>query len=162
MGLTPNFTMEGINKALEKKAELIRKAIIRRLTLLGEMCVAEARTNKGYGIITGNLTSSIGYVVIDHGTIVNVAGFEKSTTGSSANTGANGTDGMKNGKGLAETLAKGWSRNKGYTLIIVAGMHYASYVESTGRNVLASAELLAERELPEMLKKLKNNISKMK
>lgn len=39
-------------------------------------------------------------------------------------------------------------------------MNYALYVESRGRDVIASAEQLAERELPRMLEKLVDNIKK--
>jgi hypothetical protein len=34
--------------------------------------------------------------------------------------------------------------NKGFVLIVVAGMDYAVYVEALGRNVLSSSKLLAE------------------
>ena len=39
-------------------------------------------------------------------------------------------------------------------------MSYASYVEKNGKDVLTSAEQLAERELPKMLEELKSNIIK--
>jgi hypothetical protein len=38
--------------------------------------------------------------------------------------------------------------------IVVAGMEYALYVESTGRDVLTSAEQLAKMEMPKMIKQL--------
>ena len=43
---------------------------------------------------------------------------------------------------------------KGFVLVVVAGMKYASYVEARNYNVLTSAELLAEREIPRLLKEL--------
>ena len=39
-------------------------------------------------------------------------------------------------------------------------MNYAAYVEAKGKNVLTSAEHLAERELPRMLEKLISNIKR--
>jgi hypothetical protein len=45
-------------------------------------------------------------------------------------------------------------RHKGITLIVCAGMNYASHVEARGYNVLTSAEILSERLVPEMMKKL--------
>jgi len=36
----------------------------------------------------------------------------------------------------------------------VAGMKYAAYVEARNYNVLSSAELLAEKEVPKLLKAL--------
>lgn len=158
--IQPNFTIDSINKALEKRVELIRKEIIDSLEFLGNKCIIEAKTNRGYGIISGNLTSSVGYVIVDHGTIIKVAGFEKPITASSDRNGKN-EDGAKEGKSLADSLAKKAS-SKGYALIVVAGMHYASHIEAMGLNVIGSAELLAERQLPAMLKDLKVDISKMK
>ena len=68
-----------------------------------------------------------------------------------------GTDGIKEGKELAKELAKQYT--SGYALIVVAGMNYAEYVEAMdNKNVLASAELLARRELPKMMMKLKKQI----
>ena len=49
---------------------------------------------------------------------------------------------------------------KGVALVVVAGMNYAAYVEARGKNVLSSAEHLAERELPRMLEKLITNIKR--
>lgn len=162
--LKPNFSKQQIKKILEEKVELINEAIINRLRLLGEKCLTEARNGRGYTDQTGNLTSSIGYVIVDHGAIVKTSGFKKPTTASADNTGKknktiDGKTGINTGKDLANELAKTAS-NKGYVLIVVAGMNYASYVESKGSNVLASAELLAERELPGMLRRLKRNTSK--
>ena len=45
-------------------------------------------------------------------------------------------------------------------IVVVAGMNYAAYVEAKGYNVLASAEHLAERELPRMLEKLISSVKR--
>jgi len=42
--------------------------------------------------------------------------------------------GILQGQALAEELAKRFT--KGYVLIVVAGMHYAHYVESLNKDVL--------------------------
>lgn len=47
----------------------------------------------------------------------------------------------------------------GYALVVVAGMNYAEFVEAMeNKNVLASAELFARKELPGMMSKLKSNL----
>ena len=51
--------------------------------------------------------------------------------------------------------------SKGYALIVVAGMHYAQYVESLNYDVLDSAERLAERILPSLLQQLKSKVAKL-
>ena len=45
--------------------------------------------------------------------------------------------------------------DRGFVLIVVAGMHYAKYVEAKGLNVLTSAQLLAEEQVPIILNKLR-------
>ena len=54
----------------------------------------------------------------------------------------------------AELLSDLIGRNtQGIVLIVVAGMNYAAYVE-TNRNVITSAELLAEDLVPKLLRQL--------
>lgn len=95
---------------------------------------------------TGNLTASMGYVLTYNGQVIRTAGFEKIGGNTAAETG------KKEGRELAMSLVPKFK--KGYSLIVVAGMNYAYAVESRGYNVLASAELFAERELPNMLKRI--------
>lgn len=48
----------------------------------------------------------------------------------------------------------------GYALVVVAGMNYAEFVEAMeNKNVLASAELFARKELPGMMSKLKKQLA---
>lgn len=146
MGITPNFTSADVTRAIERKRELIEQALIRRLQYLGEKCVNEARNNGSYTDQTGNLRSSTGYVVTAQGKIVqrNFA-YAKARAGQTT------------GKALAEKLAAQFTT--GYALIVVAGMNYALYVEAKySKNVLNSAEKLAERELPRLLSELKANL----
>ena len=49
----------------------------RVLMRVGEECVNYARVNGGYLDQTGNLRSSIGYVVMDNGKIISQSGFKK-------------------------------------------------------------------------------------
>lgn len=99
----------------------------------------------------GNLTSSMGYVIIAEGKIKSEVGFDKNLEADK---------GMDIGSRLAKKLAR--EVRTGFALIVVAGMDYAAYVEAKGKNVLSSAELLAERELPGMLRQLTRNIKKQK
>ena len=65
--------------------------------------------------------------------------------------------GIRTGQALAEAVGK---ETTDVSLVVVAGMNYATYVEAKGKNVLSSAEHLAQRELPKMLEKLTSNIQK--
>lgn len=151
MGVTANFTMDDVRERFDAFLAEIQRKQIARLKVLGEMCLIEARTNKGYMMQTGALLSSTGYQVFVDGVAVH-SQFD-AASGAQSDAAAKG---IKTGQELAEKIGK---ETTGICLVVVAGMNYATYVEAKGKNVLTSAEHLAERELPRMLENL---ISKIK
>lgn len=144
--------MSEINAAIQAEAERVEMLTIRALAYLGEKCVIEARDRPqeaSWFDQSGNLRSSIGYVIVHNGKIIKYSEFNQVKQG---------TDGIKEGKELAKELAKQYT--SGYALIVVAGMNYAELVEAMdNKNVLASAELFARGELPKMMVKLKNQLA---
>lgn len=144
MGIRPRFTARDVRKDLMRRAALIDRAIINTLAYLGELCINHARSLKTYQDQTGNLRSSIGYLIVKDGRVVrtNFAG---------------NSQGQGRGRDVARQLAD--EHPSGYALIVVAGMNYATAVESRGLDVLASAEQLAETELPRMLRDLKIDVA---
>lgn len=152
MAIKPNFTKDDVRKRFDAFLNEIEKKQIVRLQRLGEMCLVEARTNKGYMMQTGALLSSTGYEVFVDGVAIH-SQFD-AASGAESNAAEMG---IKSGQSIAETIGKG---TNGIALVVVAGMNYAAYVEAKGYNVLSSAEHLAERELPRMLEKLISNIKR--
>lgn len=152
MAIKPNFTKDDVRKRFDAFLNDIEKKQIARLQRLGEMCLVEARTNKGYMMQTGALLSSTGYEVFVDGVAIH-SQFD-AASGAESNAAEMG---IKSGQSIAETIGNG---TKGIALVVVAGMNYAAYVEAKGYNVLSSAEHLAERELPRMLEKLISNIKR--
>ena len=151
MGIEPQFTRADVEKRFGAFLDEIEKQQIRRLQKLGEMCVTHARSvpaERGFNDQTGNLRSSIGYMVFLNGVAVHSA-FEQVKSGSV---------GVKAGEALAQKV--GQDHPQGVCLVVTAGMDYALYVESKGKDVITSAEHLAERELPRMLEKLIDNIKR--
>lgn len=146
MGMRPRFTPADVRADMEKRLQAIDTAIINRLSYLGELCVNHARSVNTYRDQTGNLRSSIGYVLVKDGRVI-----KRNFTGTGS--------GPAEGEGLAGTLVGQY--RSGYALIVVAGMNYATKVESRGLDVLSTAEQLAERELPGMLRALKADIAGM-
>jgi hypothetical protein len=144
--------MSEINAAIQAEAERVEMLTIRALAYLGEKCVIEAMDRPqeaSWFDQSGNLRSSIGYVIVHNGKIIKYSEFNQVKQG---------TDGIKEGKELAKELAKQYT--SGYALIVVAGMNYAELVEAMdNKNVLASAELFARGELPKMMVKLKNQLA---
>ncbi len=118
-------------------------AIEYNLKVIGEKCINEARSAGNYLDQTGNLRSSIGYVITRDGEIISKSTFPIVK---------NGGEGSKGGLQFAKSLAT--KAPKGYCLIVVAGMEYARYVEARGRNVLQTSELLAQAEAEKLLRKL--------
>lgn len=145
--------MKDVTEYLLQEAERAKMLTIRSLSALGEKCVIEAKDRpqeKSWFDQSGNLRSSIGYVIVYDGQIIHYSDFNQVKQG---------TEGIHEGKDLAKELAKNYA--VGYALIVVAGMNYADYVESLDNKVvLASAELFAERELPRMMRKLKEQIAR--
>jgi hypothetical protein len=152
MGIRMTTLMSEINAAIQAEAERVEMLTIRALAYLGEKCVIEARDRPqeaSWFDQSGNLRSSIGYVIVHNGKIIKYSEFNQVKQG---------TDGIKEGKELAKELAKQYT--SGYALIVVAGMNYAELVEAMdNKNVLASAELFARGELPKMMVKLKNQLA---
>lgn len=142
MGINQITPMSDINDYLQEQIEKREQVIINTLNYIGTECVNRAKQSNRYIDQTGNLRSSIGYVVVKNGTIINGGEFEQIK---------NGEKGKSQGESFIHEIA---NSTKGICLIVVAGMNYASYVEATGRDVLTSAELLAEIKIPEMLKQL--------
>lgn len=152
MGIRMTTLMSEINAAIQAEAERVEMLTIRALAYLGEKCVIEARDRPqeaSWFDQSGNLRSSIGYVIVHNGKIIKYSEFNQVKQG---------TDGIKEGKELAKELAKQYT--SGYALIVVAGMNYAELVEAMdNKNVLASAELFARGELPKTMVKLKNQLA---
>ena len=155
MGIICKTPMSEIQEYINKAIERADKVVLRNLQRLGEEAVIYARNRTGaesWYDQTGNLRSSIGYVIARDGNIVRVGGFSQILEG---------TEGPTEGKKFAKEMADAYPGK--YVLIVVAGMNYASYVEEMeNKDVLASSSLFVERELPKMIKRIDEQIGKIK
>lgn len=119
-----------LNIAFDKIKEQYINSATQKFIEVGERCITEARDNGSYTDRTGNLRSSVGYVVLLDGVEQSQSNINK-----------------LNRKQFDIIKAK---YTKGLVLIVVAGMNYAAYVEAKGYNVLSSAELMAENILKQL------------
>lgn len=143
MGFKAKTPTAEIRKELEREIALRKRALQRSLLWAAEQIANAAKSTNSYKDRTGNLRSSVGAIVVQDGRIVGQRGFKK------VNPGVNGdTEGMS----YAELLAKNYPT--GTVLIAVAGKNYASYVADKGYDVLDSAELLANKIVPQILAEL--------
>lgn len=153
MGIRMTTKLSEVHDMLMREAERVERLTIRALSKLGEQCVTKIRDragDKSWYDQTGNLRSSVGYVIAHNKNIIQYSTFNQVNQGS---------EGVKTGKDLAKELAKRYSNN--YVLIVVAGMNYAEFVEAMdNKDVLASTELWAREKVPLMLEKLKRQIAK--
>lgn len=138
MGITSNIDFADLNDRFNRLIVEIDAQIVDMLHRIGQEAVAAAKnvpSDIGFKDQTGNLRSSIGYIIFKDGVPLETF-FNKVK---------NGTEGVKTGEKFAEEVGKG--HKEGYLLVVVAGMNYAIYVESKGRDVLTTGELTAKKEL---------------
>lgn len=144
--------MRKLRAGLQAKMKDIADLIIKQLSYIGEECIRIARENGSYNDITGNLRSSIGYVILYDGKPVR-HGVSKQCSGEKGN----GEQGASAAEALLQKLQAKFPW--GIVLIVCAGMNYASYVENVHhKDVLTSAELKAES----LMKQLLNGITTSK
>lgn len=143
MGIKQTTPAAEIDRYIEMQVERINKAVVYNLQYIGETCLNAARDTNSYEDRTGNLRSSLGYVIVRDGKIVYQSAFEVVKEG--------GT-GAKSGIQYAKEVARQFP--EGIVLLVVAGMQYAAFVSAKGYDVMDSAELLADKLVPRILKQL--------
>lgn len=139
-------------KKLRDKLDLGRgklvDALVKTMCYIGEAAVKIARETGDYNDITGNLRSSIGYIVLSNGT-VRQYGAPEQKGGKSGD----GSVGVAKGNALLSKLKAEYPY--GVVLVLCAGMEYAAFVENVrGKHVLIDAELEAQRLIDKLLGKM--------
>lgn len=138
--VTPKKEIERYVKAeLEKR----KKLLIKVLDTSGEIAIKDQTLVHKYLNQTGNLSSSIGYIVLDNGKVVSGGGFTKQ---------GDGETGVSEGENFIKLLIA--DNRQGLVLIVVAGMNYAIYVETMGLDVLTTAQLVSSRMVKKLIKQL--------
>lgn len=150
-GFTPLFSDNEIDQWLDIFKEEVEDRIFNLLAAAGEMFVKYARELHTYEDHTGNLRSSIGYIICKNGESV-MEDFQHSDRGTDKITG------NIKGRQLAETIASSFPF--GYILIGVAGMQYAAAVEAKGYDVVtgacSQAEIWLRRSVQSVFKEYNN------
>ena len=178
MSVKPMFTNADIDNWLKAFQEKAEAALLMTLKRAGERFVKYARETGRYNDRTGNLRSSIGYIIVKDGTPQVVAfkaqkSPERTITEQVTQTLADGTkrvatrkvkvggDG-KEGAQKAERLAAKIAREHktGYVLIGVAGMEYAKWVEAMGLDVITSSSIKTEEYLRKSIREILDKAKK--
>lgn len=133
-----DFVRDARDKASESERAAVKDAKIAARMMGGSVNLTSSGSFKDW---TGNLRSSIGFVVSNNGRILH-KDFEPS---------AKGTDkkiGMRKGLEFAKSLVP----LHGISLIVVAGENYAAYVESKGYDVITGSSTNATRSLKQAMR----------
>ena len=121
-----------------------REAIIYKLGHIGNQVVNMVREQHKYQDQTGNLTSSVGYVIVVNGEVVQESAFEAILP--------TAKEGSEAGRSFAHSLATQYPQ--GITLIVVAGMNYAVYVEAKNLGGMTAGEINAKDLVQSFLQRL--------
>ncbi len=135
--------MSEIDRYTEQELKRLERAMLRLLQYCGERVLNTARSTNSYKDQTGNLRSSLGYVIAVDGRVAYMSDFQ---------TVKQGKEGSEQGAAFAKKLVRRFPHD--ICLIVVAGMEYAVHVKNKGNDVLDSSELLADNIVPRMLKQL--------
>ncbi len=139
MPIQPLTPIEAIKAQIQKNIAKNERVVIRNLRYVGEQCVNYAREHGTYTDQTGNLRSSVGYILVKNGTIIDASMIELNTA-------------QQEAQKFIDELVRNYSH--GIVLIVVAGMNYAASVEARGYDVITGSELEAGRLVPKMMKQL--------
>ena len=156
MGITPRFNPADVAKKFDALLAFIEDETVRALQYVGEQAVTYARSipdpehgGQGFTDRTANLRSSIGYAVYYNGKQLSAS------YGTGLGDFEDTPEGTQQGQALADKAAE---NTRGFALVVTAGMYYAVYVESKGRDVLTSAEQKAAEWLQTQLDDIKEAV----
>jgi hypothetical protein len=123
MAIKSTYKKGDAEREFWKVQEEIDLEIIRAMSYAGETFVKDARnmtkSQGGFGDVTGNLRSSIWYFILKDGEIIKSMG-----------------SGTSEGRITATAELIFIEKKPGFQLIGIAGMNYASHVETKGYNVV--------------------------
>ena len=154
--ITIHFDSKALAQELKTTEKEVRGMIERGLGYAGREAINAQREiyfPASYRDQSGNLRSSTNFVVASEGEVKESGRF----------TPVYGAKPKKNSLSPADAVEEGWGKAVDEvqncppypTLILVAGMNYASYVSDKGFDVLSTARIVAEESVREWLEDLR-------
>ena len=144
-GLIPEWSEQDIERTLNKLEGDIREKAIEFYKYIGENFVNMARDKGNYTDRTGNLRSSIGFVIVENGEIL-YEDYQLADKGSDRGTG------MQKAKEFAQHMS---GQLEGIGLIGFAGMEYAAAVENRdGYDVIDGSTPAIQKLMRETLEEI--------
>ncbi len=139
MALKSNYNSASFGRDIQRQADSIHERILQTFIRHGEEFVKQAREQLQehamgtYKDITANLRNSIGYYIFFDGKSV----FQNPVSGEYAGPKTEGRLSKSEIEGINTEAIRDIVNPRGFQLIAVAGMNYASHVESKGYNVIS-------------------------
>jgi hypothetical protein len=129
--ITANFNAKDVTDFIQAETEAWFTSLLNPFRITGKEMVDKARaqtkTAGGFGNITWRLRSSIGYILIYNGQVVETY-FPPLQEGA---------EGLATGEDYAREIATLIDIYEGVQLVLVAGMEYAVLVERQGKDVIS-------------------------
>lgn len=153
MPITAKFNIDDLFRYIrDNRLPLFIQAVTEALERTCMQIVEEAKGLNTYTDRTNNLRSSIGYVIYNNGEHV-ADNFEATGIGEEGD----GSHGVETGKQVAEDTAAMFP--SGIVAVIVAGEHYALYVEARGYDVITGPSQSLNEKLQANLQQIKDAAS---
>lgn len=141
-----------VEQAVLQYVANVENKVLNVLKYAGETAVLYARMRDTYTDRTGNLRSSIGYVIYKNGQLAAQSSFEQGY--SNVQSGDISYNGGEIGFALAQKVAQ--QETAPFVLVVVAGMNYAAAVERRGYDVIEGASIEASEVAKRLVQGLNN------
>lgn len=132
-----DFDLDELNSLIDDEVENWFEGLVEIYKQAGIDFVERAVAKATFNNITWNLRSSIGYLILYNGQVVD--SYFKDLVA--------GTEGQEVGEDYALFVAKLIDEGEGLSMALVAGEEYAYYVEAKNRDVISGSYAYFETEL---------------
>lgn len=144
--ITADFNIDDLNATIQNEVDEWFDELLEIYRKAGRKFTERARARTkladgSFGNITWNLRSSIGYLLVNNGVVLE--SYFPALKGA--------PEGSKTGDDYAREIALLIDEGEGVALVCVAGMEYAFFVESKGFDVITVSSLKFETEIKELL-----------
>lgn len=140
--ITADFNMDDLEAIITEETQSWFDELVDQYRVAGRSFVERAVQKANFNNITWNLRSSIGYVIMYEGQIVE--SYFKDLIA--------GTEGQEVGEDYAKFILSLIDDGEGLSMALVAGEEYAYYVEAKGKDVISGSYAYFENELKSALK----------
>jgi len=142
INITADFDLNDLNRIINSDVQDWLDELVDYYRKSGKLFVERAVAKATFNNITWNLRSSIGYLIIYNGQILESYFINLK----------DGTEGQEVGREYAEFVARLIDEGEGLSMALVAGEEYAAFVEAKGKDVIKGSTAYFETQIKALLK----------